>query len=356
MIQKKKFNLVKSLLFVFTIVFFMSCGEENPLTAEALNKIDKLESLMDKAQSKSIDVTREETTLWFAKEFLKFADYDEAHKEDVEKLFGYYAPLSADKKKTAEELPDFERGKVIEILDKSINDLEQLIAGKRTRRPVSKVDWENIEVAKDMFLSHGKPVFLYDYFSKTVGKQLTNKSVYNDHLGNIYHGGQRLYDTNMDRAINPYILNEDGTFNEKIDLITEIPDTNVGFLYYWSMGIPEWVEKKEPEVRVGRSLFTGFDIDNPNTVSLSRYVYDNMSKTCKEVCEGTSCKLTFEEELTTEEIISRIKDGHLDAAIAATPLEDDVIKERVLYFEPFVGVHASSNILNILFPLFFFNS
>ncbi|WP_308991176.1 LysR substrate-binding domain-containing protein [Mariniflexile litorale] len=43
------------------------------------------------------------------------------------------------------------------------------------------------------------------------------------------------------------------------------------------------------------------------------------------------------EELTTEEIIERLKDGHLDAAIAATPLEDENIKERVLYFEPFVG-------------------
>jgi len=42
------------------------------------------------------------------------------------------------------------------------------------------------------------------------------------------------------------------------------------------------------------------------------------------------------EEMTTDDIISRIKDGHLDAAIAATPLEDDAIKERVLYFEPFV--------------------
>lgn len=43
------------------------------------------------------------------------------------------------------------------------------------------------------------------------------------------------------------------------------------------------------------------------------------------------------EELTTEEIMIRIKDGHLDAAIAATPLEDENIKERVLYFEPFVS-------------------
>ena len=43
------------------------------------------------------------------------------------------------------------------------------------------------------------------------------------------------------------------------------------------------------------------------------------------------------EELNTEDIIQRIKDGHLDAAIAATPLENESIKERVLYYEPFVG-------------------
>lgn len=43
------------------------------------------------------------------------------------------------------------------------------------------------------------------------------------------------------------------------------------------------------------------------------------------------------EEMTTDEIMLKIKDGHLDAAIAATPLESENIKERVLYYEPFVG-------------------
>lgn len=43
------------------------------------------------------------------------------------------------------------------------------------------------------------------------------------------------------------------------------------------------------------------------------------------------------EELTTEEIISKLKDGHLDAAIVATPLSHEKIKERVLYYEPFVA-------------------
>lgn len=42
-------------------------------------------------------------------------------------------------------------------------------------------------------------------------------------------------------------------------------------------------------------------------------------------------------ELNTEKIIQQIKDGNLDAGIAATPLQEDGIRERALYFEPFVG-------------------
>lgn len=52
------------------------------------------------------------------------------------------------------------------------------------------------------------------------------------------------------------------------------------------------------------------------------------------------------EELTTDEIIQRIGEGHLDAAIAATPLKEDHIKERVLYFEPFVGYAPMSHALH----------
>ncbi|AEW84997.1 DNA-binding transcriptional regulator OxyR [Flavobacterium columnare NBRC 100251 = ATCC 23463] len=42
------------------------------------------------------------------------------------------------------------------------------------------------------------------------------------------------------------------------------------------------------------------------------------------------------EELNTNEIITKLKNGHLDAAIAATPLEEEKIKEVVLYYEPFM--------------------
>lgn len=43
------------------------------------------------------------------------------------------------------------------------------------------------------------------------------------------------------------------------------------------------------------------------------------------------------EELNTEELVKRITEGYLDAAIAATPLQIESVKERVLFYEPFVG-------------------
>ncbi|MDT0687605.1 LysR family transcriptional regulator [Autumnicola psychrophila] len=52
------------------------------------------------------------------------------------------------------------------------------------------------------------------------------------------------------------------------------------------------------------------------------------------------------EELNTDAIIEKLKEGHLDAAIAATPLEQEGIKENPLYYEPFVGYIPPSHRLN----------
>ncbi|WP_298225088.1 LysR substrate-binding domain-containing protein [Flavobacterium sp.] len=49
------------------------------------------------------------------------------------------------------------------------------------------------------------------------------------------------------------------------------------------------------------------------------------------------------EELNTNEIIAKLNNGHLDAAIAATPLMEEKIKEIVLYFEPFMAYIPQSH-------------
>ena len=52
------------------------------------------------------------------------------------------------------------------------------------------------------------------------------------------------------------------------------------------------------------------------------------------------------EELTTDTIITQLKEGKIDAGIAATPLKYDNIEERPLYYEPFIGYIPEHHHLN----------
>lgn len=52
------------------------------------------------------------------------------------------------------------------------------------------------------------------------------------------------------------------------------------------------------------------------------------------------------EELNTQQIIERLEEGNIDAAIAATPLENGNIKERPLYYEPFIAYVPHNHRLN----------
>jgi LysR family hydrogen peroxide-inducible transcriptional activator len=48
-------------------------------------------------------------------------------------------------------------------------------------------------------------------------------------------------------------------------------------------------------------------------------------------------------EQNTDQLIESLKEGSIDAAIAATPLEIEDLEERPLYYEPFVGYVPKSH-------------
>ena len=54
------------------------------------------------------------------------------------------------------------------------------------------------------------------------------------------------------------------------------------------------------------------------------------------------------EELNTASIIEELKNGKLDAGIAATPLDDPKLIEKPLYYEPFVGYIPENHFLSKL--------
>ncbi|NIJ44846.1 beta-galactosidase [Wenyingzhuangia heitensis] len=267
--MKKNCLLTISLL---VFIQFFSVSAQN-LTKEAHKKTATLEKLMSKASKKGFDVTREETIIWFSKEFLKIAKWDENNVPFIQDAFERFKPLKGDKAEMAKNLPDFERQKVIEILDTGINNLTMVLDGTIVRRPVAKVDWENIVVEKDQFTSNGKPVFLYDYFSKSMGNPTSDKNLYNDHLGNIDHIG----------GFTPNLLKEDRTFNQNIlNKVKNHPDTKAGYLLLWNTSFPKWIQKKDPEVTKGRNTFMGFDIDNP----LMHEVWSDVIQKAGEVTKG----------------------------------------------------------------------
>jgi LysR family hydrogen peroxide-inducible transcriptional activator len=51
-------------------------------------------------------------------------------------------------------------------------------------------------------------------------------------------------------------------------------------------------------------------------------------------------------ELTTEDLVRKLQNGQIDAAIAATPLEVENIVEKPLYYEPFIGYVPSEHKLH----------
>ncbi len=267
--MRKHYTL--TLLLLLFIQSFSANAQK--LTNEAKKKIDKLEKLMSKAEKKGFDVTREKTIIWFSKEFLKIAKWDEKNIPFIQNAFEQFKPIKGDKAEIAKGIPNFERQQVIEILNTGINNLTKVIDGAIIRRPVAKVDWENIKVEKDQLTSNGKPVFLYDYFSKSQGNPTSDTNIYNDHLGNIDHV----------KGFTPQLLKKDRTFNQNVlNRAINHPNTKAGYLLLWNTNVPKWIKEEDPQVTKGRCTFIGFDIDNP----LMHEVWGSIMQKAGEVTKG----------------------------------------------------------------------
>ncbi|MGG1638982.1 S-layer homology domain-containing protein [Paenibacillus sp. NRS-1760] len=259
----------------------------SPLKAEAQAKLAALGELMNIAEELGIDITREEAVIWMSEQFILFADWDEANIELNAKLYEQMALFKGQGNTLANELPDFERQEVIEMLDSAIGQLQDVLDGKLTRKPVPPMDWVQVELNGNFFESNGKPVFIYDYFSKPLNQSTMDPGLYNDYLGNVDHP----------KALSINFQNADGTIDmERMKDLTERPNTNIGYLNLWHSGIPYnandpssgwwgyddqwesvWGEGIGPEMRIGRNYqYANYDIDNPALRKIWDSIFNNV--------------------------------------------------------------------------------
>jgi beta-galactosidase len=240
-------------------------GAETP-KQEATRKLSELNALITQAKGSGHDTTREESAAWMAREFLEYADWDAANVAKNKVQFERVSMFQGNAQQLANNLPDFERNEVIKMLDKAKAELTQVMSGAVTRRAVPKVNWANITVQNDQFMSNGKPVFLYDYFSKPLHISTSNPTLYNDYLGKLDHP----------KAISPiFALDEAGTIDQtKMVDLQNRPTNTAGYTMLWHDPLPQWaVTKYGPEILKGQSFFTKYDIDHPQVREIWKDVF-----------------------------------------------------------------------------------
>lgn len=234
-------------------------------------KISELETLISQAESKKLDAEREKGALWFAKEFDKYADWDEQNISVNQKMFdniSWYRPGGKTAEELAKELPEFERMEIIAMLDTAIAELTEVINGTMVRRPVRLVDWNGISLQGSNFYSNGKPVFLHDYFSKPLDVPTDDQMLYNHYLGNIDHP----------ESLNPSLISDsNGTPTlGKYDSLMNRPTNSMGYTILWHEPAPDWAVAQYGEtLRDGITTFTKYDINNPEIRNIWEKVLGN---------------------------------------------------------------------------------
>ena len=251
------YSLLLSCLFSPNIVFAQT------LEQQVLTKINELNTLITKAETKGIDTYKEQMTIRTAEVFLDYANWDENNVAENTAFFEkvpIYKNIAA---QMASDLPDFERKECVLMLETGTNTLNQLVAGQIFRKPIPRVDWTKVSHDGDQLTFNNRPVFLNDYTWKPGLDKL-----------NEFHG-------NLDGFyLSPtHVKDKHGTINSNIlnDLKTK-PTGSYGFIFLNNNAVPNWaIEEYGRDIlsRENTFNFTKFDIDHPKAKDLIGKMLDS---------------------------------------------------------------------------------
>jgi len=216
---------------------------------QALQKIANLNALINTAENQGIDVSKERMTIEVAELFLLYANWDAANVAINTSRFQELKPLpvAMQSNYTAGELaallPNYERQKVIEVLDEAMAYLNTLISGQNTRKPTTTIDLTALELQGNKIVQNGKPVFLNDWTWDPAG------------LGRGY-----FVPSNLERTPN-------GTVRLKVWPRNNLEQSsNSGILgtpFLGQTSVPGYLSNDYPDILQAMTTFTKYDIDHP---------------------------------------------------------------------------------------------
>ncbi len=213
-----------------------------------------LQELMNKAENKGINIEREKCVIWMTDEFSKYADWDEKNVAENVKHYAAYRDVEGSKQnysaraqQMAEDLPGFERGEIILMLDDAIATLKAEIKGTIKRPEAYVLDWTTFIRKDDQFVGadNETPIFIHDYFSKP-------KGFVSDYTGHL-HSGLLSFS---------YLSDPNTVRSAEINKIKQLKNS-AGYIMLWHGFAPKWAAEMDKDIQEGKRNFTLYDIDNP---------------------------------------------------------------------------------------------
>ncbi|WP_075590834.1 Ig-like domain-containing protein [Labilibacter marinus] len=243
------------LLIISLVLGLQQAFSVSPEETLARQKIDTLNSLIVEVEGMGLDATKEKMTIRTAEVFLKYAEWDE---ENIAENTGHFKMVSR-YKDNAEEmatiLPKFERDEIIIMLDDAIDFLHKLKSGDYLRKPIQKLDWNNIKHEGDQLTHNGKPVFIEDYIWKPSTSEL---SEYYGNFDGVYLDQSKV--TNADGDINYWTMKN----------LNERESNSIGYVFLGNKGVLDWtLEEYGADFRLPIERYTVYDIDNTGALELN---------------------------------------------------------------------------------------
>ncbi|MDU0353909.1 beta-galactosidase [Paraglaciecola aquimarina] len=224
-------------------------------------KVAQLRTLIEKVESKGIDVTRDKMALHTAETFVIWANWDEKNKVDIAKFYEKHPQTKDDTEAAADALVVREREGVEAILDQALAELTAVDLGELSRKPVVLTDTTKVTIQDGKFIQDGQPVFLGAYTWKPDEEET------NQYWGNLnsHYISPNLF-TNSDWDYSSW------TFNNYIDADS---DHRIGQTFI-DQNFPKWIADLYPEIDDAPRIFHNHDIDHPFTKTVYRKLFETV--------------------------------------------------------------------------------
>jgi len=252
----------KKLLILFIVLPFTMAAQT--LTEQIQSKIQELQTLITQGESKGLDMHKEKLAIRTSEVFLFYSDWDEANVAINKNMFELVAAYQDNAQQLANDLPEWERGDIIKLLDNGIAYAEDLINGKVTRKEFVDFDWSTAEHNGDEITYNGQPVFLSDYTWKLATAGEHNLRDYYGQLDGFFISPAHVEDE--EGTIKKWILND----------LTSKESGTLGFNFINHKNVPQWaVDKYGDDFNLGKDVrYTEYDIDNPGAKEMMGMLFD----------------------------------------------------------------------------------